>query len=277
MKNSGLVLEGGGLRGYYTAGVLDVFLEEGIEFPYIIGVSAGVGMGCSYVSRQKGRNLEILTKYRSDPRYLSFRSYLKTGNMFGLDFIYGTIPDELVPFDHETFNRSSGRFVTVCTDCESGNPVYYDKEGEDILTVMKASAAIPFISRMVPYKGRKLLDGAITDAIPLAKAISEGYKKNVVILTNPAGFRKHEETQPPIKLMYGKYPGLADALRSRVAAYNTCMDLVESEEKAGNALVLRPSMDLGVTRMEKSVEKLKALYELGCRDGKAALELVSSF
>jgi predicted patatin/cPLA2 family phospholipase len=271
MTNLGLVLEGGGMRGYYTAGVLDAFLEKGIEFPYIIGVSAGVGMGCSYVSKQKGRNLEILTKYRNDPRYISFRSYLKTGNFFGLDFIYGDIPHRLIPFDFKTFNQYKGRFISVCTDCENGEALYYDKD-EDILTVMKASSAIPFISKMVLYKNKKLLDGAIVDAIPLGKAISDGCKKNVIILTNPIGFRKKEETQPPISLIYRKYPKLIEALKRRVASYNKAMDFVENEEKTGNAFVIRPSVNLGVTRMEKDVEKLKALYQLGIDDGKTAVE-----
>lgn len=276
MLNKGLVLEGGGLRGYYSAGVLDTFLEEGIGFPYIIGVSAGVGIACSYVSGQKGRNYEVFTKYRNDPRYLSFSSYIKTGNYFGLDFIYGDIPHKLIPFDFETFRRYQGRFITVCTDCEEGAPVYYGKD-EDIMTVMKASAAIPYISRMVLYKGKKLLDGAIVDAIPLAKSIADGNAENVVILTNPAGFRKHDEMHPPARLIYRKYPKLAEALLRRVESYNHALDLVEGEEKSGAALVIRPSENLGVTRMEKSVEKLKSLYRLGIRDGEEALKKIRNW
>ncbi len=276
MMNCGLVLEGGGLRGNYTAGVLDAFLDAGIEFPYIIGVSAGVGMGSSYVSKQKGRNLKILVQYRPDPRYLSFCSYIKTGNYFGLDFIYGDIPHTLIPFDFDTFNKFNGRFISVCTDCETGEAVYYDKD-EDILTVMKASSAIPFISKMILYKNKKLLDGAIVDALPLAKAIADGYKKNVVILTNPTGFRKKEETQPPIKFLYRKYPKLMEALKNRVASYNNAINFVESEERAGNAFVIRPSINLGVTRMEKSMEKLKAIYQLGIDDGKAAADKIRLF
>lgn len=273
MMNCGLVLEGGGLRGYYTAGVLDSFLDAEIEFPYIIGVSAGVGVGCSYVSKQKGRNWKILTQYRPDPRYLSFLSYVKTGNYFGLDFIYEDIPRRLIPFDFETFNKSESRFISVCTDCETGKAMYYDKD-EDILTVMKASSAIPFISKMILYKDKKLLDGAIVDAVPLAKALSDGYKKNVVILTKPAGFRKKEEIQPPVTFFYRKYPKLIEALKNRVALYNNAMDFVESEERAGNVFIIRPSKNLGVTRMEKSMDTLKASYRLGIDDGKAAAEKI---
>jgi predicted patatin/cPLA2 family phospholipase len=195
--NGGLILEGGGLRGNYTAGVLDAFMEAEVEFPYIIGVSAGAGMGCSYISRQYGRNFEILKKYSRDPRYLSLRSFFRTGNLFGLDFIYNEIFHRLVPFDLEAFHRSPSRFVTVCTDCERGEAVYYEKQ-EDIFTVLKASSAMPYIAKIVEYQGRKLLDGAIVDAIPLKRALEEGYTHNVVVLTKPAGYRKKEGLHPPV-------------------------------------------------------------------------------
>ncbi|MDR2028678.1 MAG: patatin family protein [Treponema sp.] len=271
----GLILEGGGLRGNYTAGVLDAFLEEGVEFPYIIGVSAGAGMGCSYVSKQRGRNLEILKKYRRDPRYLSFRSFIRTGNLFGLDFIYHDIPHRLVPFDFEAFNRSSSRFVTVCTGCESGEAVYFEN-GEDLLTVLKASSALPYISKMVSYGAGKFLDGAIVDAIPLQKAIEAGYQKNVVIMTQPAGYRKKEEPHPPARLFYGNYPRLIRALDRRVAVYNRAAEFAEAEARAGRALIIRPSRDLGVTRTEKNVEKLIRLYELGLADGREALAKIEA-
>jgi predicted patatin/cPLA2 family phospholipase len=266
----GLILEGGGLRGNYTAGVLDAFLEGGVEFPYIIGVSAGAGMGCSYVSKQRGRNLEILKKYRRDPRYLSLRSFIRTGNLFGLDFIYHDIPRRLVPFDFETFNKAACRFVTVCTDCESGEAVYFENE-EELLTVLKASSALPYISKMVAYRGGKFLDGAIVDAIPLPKAIEAGYKNNVVIMTQPAGYRKKEEPHPPPRLFYRNYPNLIRALGRRVAIYNRAAEFAEEEARAGRALIIRPSLDLGVTRTEKSVEKLVRLYELGLADSREAL------
>jgi predicted patatin/cPLA2 family phospholipase len=269
--NRGLVLEGGGMRGNYTAGVLDAFMEGGAEFPYVIAVSAGAGMGTSYVAGQRGRNLEVLQKYRRDPRYLSLRSFFRTGNLFGLDFIYDEIPTRLVPLDIEAFSHSPVRFVTVCTDCESGKPVYYEKE-EAILTVLKASSALPYIARIVEYGGRKLLDGAIVDAIPLKKAQEEGYAYNVVILTQPAGFRKKEEPHPPPALFYHHYPRLIEVLRQRISAYNATISYVEEEEKTGKTLVIRPSLDLGVGRTEKSMEKLIQLYELGVSDGKAALK-----
>jgi predicted patatin/cPLA2 family phospholipase len=274
--NRALVLEGGGLRGIYTAGVLESFLEEAVEFPFLIGVSAGAGYGCSYISKQRGRNLEILVKYRSDPRYLSWRSYIKTGSLFGLDFIYDDIPRDLIPFDLETFNASPSRFVTVCTDCQSGKAVYYEKTQGDILTLMKASSALPYVSRMVEYGGRKFLDGAITDAIPLKKAIACGFPAAVTILTQPAGYRKKEEPHPPAGLFYAKYPLLVRALKERVGQYNNSLDFAEAEERAGRNLIIRPSRDLGVTRTEKDVEKLVRLYELGMEDGRQALGVLQA-
>jgi predicted patatin/cPLA2 family phospholipase len=265
-----LILEGGGLRGNYTAGILDTFLKQGLEFPYVIGVSAGAGMGCSFVSKQKERNLYILKTYRNDPRYLSVRSFIKTGNYFGLDFIYNDLPNGLVPFDRETFFASPTRFVTVCTDCETGEPVYFEK-GPDILTTMKASSAMPFLSRMVEYRGRKFLDGGISDSIPLAKAISEGFTKNVVVLTHPEGYRRKKEIQPPARLIYRKYPRLIKALKDFVENYNRGLIFAEEEAAAGRTLLIRPSVDLNVSRTDKDVSKLIRLYELGLKDGEAAV------
>ncbi|MDR3192415.1 MAG: patatin family protein, partial [Treponema sp.] len=262
----GLVLEGGGLRGNYTAGVLDAFLEKGLEFPWVIGVSAGAGMGCSFVSKQKERNLYILKTFRKDPRYLSVRSFIKTGNYFGLDFIYNDIPARHVPFDIETFLASPSRFITVCTDCETGEAAYFEK-GPDILTIMKASSAMPFVSRMVEYQERKFLDGGISDSIPLAKALAEGFAKNVVVLTHPAGYRRKKEIQPSAWLFYRKYPRLIKALERFVENYNRSLAFAEAEAAAGRTLLVRPSVDLKVSRTEKDVDKLIKLYELGRKDG----------
>jgi predicted patatin/cPLA2 family phospholipase len=264
-----LILEGGGLRGNYTAGVLDAFLEKGLEFPCVICVSAGAGMGCSFVSKQKERNLYILKTFRKDPRYLSVRSFIKTGNYFGLDFIYNDIPERYVPFDTGAFLASPSRFITVCTGCETGEAVYFEK-GPDILTVMKASSAMPFVSRMVEYRGQKFLDGGISDSIPLAKALSEGFAKNVVVLTHPAGYRRKKEIQPPARLVYRAYPRLIKALGSFVENYNRSLAFAEEEAAAGRAVLIRPSVDLKVSRTEKDVDKLVKLYELGRKDGEAA-------
>jgi predicted patatin/cPLA2 family phospholipase len=269
-----LILEGGGLRGNYTAGVLDAFLDRDLEFPCLIGVSAGAGMSCSFVSKQRGRNLYILKNFRNDPRYLSIRSFLKTGDYFGLNFIYHEMPDKYTPFDLETFLASPARFISVCSDCETGEPVYLEKSPE-ILDMMRASSAMPFVSRVVEFGGRKLLDGGITDAIPLKKAISEGYRQNVVILTNPAGYHRKEMVHPPSWLFYRKYPRFMEALKHYVEKYNQSLALAEEEAAAGRALLIRPSMDLHVSRTDKDVAKLVSLYELGLKDGEeAALKLM---
>jgi predicted patatin/cPLA2 family phospholipase len=279
--NAALVLEGGGLRGNYSAGVMDALLDGGIDFPYIIGVSAGVSYGCSYASKQRGRNLEILTKYRKDRRYTSFRNLITTGNFFGMDFIYYEIPQRLVPFDYDCFIQNPCRFISVCTDCETGEVVYIDKSSQfsmrEYMTILKASSSLPYISKIVEFQGRKLLDGAIVDAVPIKKAQTDGHDRKVVILTQPAGFRKREEPHPPPVLFYRKYPQLIAALGRRVAAYNATMDCIEEEEKQGRCIVLRPSVDLGVGRTEKSVEKLVRLYELGISDGKNALNAIKSY
>ncbi|MDR0585750.1 MAG: patatin family protein, partial [Treponema sp.] len=182
MLDLGLVLEGGGLRGNYTAGVLDAFLDERILFPYVIGVSAGAGMGCSYVSGQRGRNLEILRRFHGDPRYLSLRSLITTGSIFGMDFVFHQIPNTLVPFDWKSFVDSPVRFTAVCTDCETGRAEYFEKRPglapEEFYTILEASSSMPYAAPIVSYNGKKYLDGAIADAIPLEKAVSEGFTRN---------------------------------------------------------------------------------------------------
>lgn len=275
MLERGLVLEGGGLRGQYTAGVLDAFLDATLRFPYLIGVSAGSSIGCSFVSEQRGRNLEIVERFRNDHRYLSWRNYLRTGCLFGMDFIYGEIPHRLVPFDFQTFEKSPTRFVTVCTDCVKGEAVYYDKNADN-LTVLRASASMPYLSRPVAYAGRWLLDGAIADALPLKKAIAEGYARNVVVLTRPAGYRKTEEAALAPALFYRPWPRLVEALKTRVRRYNEQLEFIEAEETAGRAFVVRPSQDLGISRTEKDVGKLRELYELGLSDGEAAAKRLAA-
>jgi predicted patatin/cPLA2 family phospholipase len=271
METMGLVLEGGALRGQYTAGVLDAFLEAQVEFPYIIGVSAGASIACSYVSRQYGRNKTIVDSYRNDRRYLSLTNLVTTGSLFGMDFIYDTIPNRLVPFDFATFDASPTRFVTVCTDCQTGKAVYFEKEKEDHLTVLRASASMPFLSPMVTYRGRQLLDGALADSLPWGRAVAEGFQQNVVVLTRPAGYRKKAPRPWAARLAYGRYPNLVEAINSRWRQYNDSLEAIETAEARGDALVIRPSADLKIGRTEKSVGRLDALYELGRTDGKTAL------
>lgn len=271
MELMGLVLEGGALRGQYTAGVLDTFLEAGIEFPYIIGVSAGASIACSYVSKQFGRNRQIVDQFRHDRRYLSLTNFLETGSLFGMDFIYDEVPNHLLPFDFETFDAAPSRFVTVCTDCESGRPVYYDKEGYDVLTVLRASASMPFLSPMVDYQGRLLLDGALSDSLPWHRAVSEGFAKNVVVLTRPKGYRKTKPPQWLARWVYRHYPRLVEAINHRWEQYNASLEAIETAENDGRALVIRPSRELSIGRTERSLAKLTQLYDLGREDARMVL------
>ena len=263
MLNYGLVLEGGGLRGLYSSGVIDVFLEKGIEFPLVIGVSAGVGYGISLVTKQHGRNLRVLRKFRPDPRYSSFWSYIKTGNYFGLDFIYDEVTKH-DPLDMKTLLESPTRFISVCSNMETGEAEYLDK-GEDILQILKASSAVPFLCKIIEHKGKKFLDGGITDAIPLKKSMELGFSKNVVILTKPAGFRRKKGFYPSW-FFYRKYPKFIEAINSYVDRYNESMDFVESEAEKGNVILICPSKDLKVKRTESDVAKIERLYELGRAD-----------
>ncbi|MDR2582584.1 MAG: patatin family protein [Fibromonadaceae bacterium] len=268
MLDYGLVLEGGGLRGLYTSGVVDAFLEKGIEFQLVIGVSAGAGYGCSLVSRQHGRNLRILREFRKDPRYLSLGSFIKTGNYFGIDFIYDEIP-KTIPFDTEVFLTSPTRFITVCSNVETGKPEYFEKD-EHIIQVLKASSSIPFMCKIVKHKDKKLMDGGIVDAIPLKKSMELGCSKNVVVLTHPEGFRRKNKFHPS-RLFYFKYPKFAKAINSYIARYNKNLEFVEEEARKGKVILIRPSKDLNVKRTESDLAKLERLYELGKSDAIAAL------
>nr|AGS53015.1 patatin-like phospholipase [uncultured bacterium contig00031] len=280
LQECGLVLEGGGLRGNYTAGVLDAFLDAGIYFPYVIGVSAGACMGISYISRQRGRNFQILQQFHGDPRYFSIRNLLTTRSIFGKDFLFNQLPNKYIPFDWKTFIASPARFTAVCTCCETGEPEYFEKqpgmEMADYFTAVEASASMPYTSNIVGYKGKKYLDGAITDAIPLKKAEAEGYKRNVVVLTNPAGFRKKDKPHPPNKLLYFRKKNLISALETRVARYNQSLEYVEAEGSAGHAIIIRPSKNHNVGLVEKDKEKLIRLYELGISDTKEMLTQIAN-
>jgi predicted patatin/cPLA2 family phospholipase len=271
MEGVGLILEGGGLRGQYTAGVLDAFLEASVGFPYLIGVSAGASIACSFVSRQHGRNRLIVERYRNDPRYFSWAGLLTRGSAFGMDFIFDEIPHRLVPFDFEAFHSSPTRFVTVCTDCETGEACYFDKEGEDHLTLLRASASLPFMSPMVRYRGHLLLDGAIADALPLGRALGDGFLKNVVVLTRAPGYRKKPSSRLPAVIIYGRKPRLALAINARWRRYNESLEAIEAAADAGEILLIRPRGDPGISRTEGSVRKLNELYELGRSDGAAAV------
>lgn len=264
----GLVLEGGGLRGLYTAGVLDMFLDEKIHFPYVIGVSMGACNATSYISKQRGRNKRVTLDYINDKRYISYSNLFKQGSMFGMDFIFNDIPNKLVNFDYETFNNSKQKFVTIATDCETGKSVYFEKnECEDINRVLRASSSLPFISNIVDIKGRKFLDGGISDSIPVKKALEDGYEKLVIVLTRNKEYIKEPfKFKILLKLLYKKYPNIVKKILERHANYNNTLKYIEKLEKEGKAFIIRPKNSLNVSRTERNRNKLEKIYNIGYQE-----------
>lgn len=269
----GLVLEGGGMRGIYTAGVLDVLLEHNITFDGVIGVSAGAIHGGTFVSRQKGRNLRYYKKYCMDKRFISISNWIKTGDIVGEQFCYHDIPDKLDLFDYDTFKNSSTKFYCGCSNVRTGKAEYLpiDDMHEDI-EVMRASASLPYFSKLVDIKGEKYLDGGCTDSVPVEAFQKMGYKHNVVVLTRDHSYVKKEELSFLPKLMYRKYPEFAKALLNRHNNYNETVKRICEMEKDGEIFVIRPEMPLEIGRLEKDPEKLQTVYDIGVSDAEKAIE-----
>jgi predicted patatin/cPLA2 family phospholipase len=273
--NSGLVLEGGGMRGVYTAGVLEYFLEKQLFFPYIIGVSAGACNGASYVSRQTGRNRQVTIDYVKHRDYISYRNLFLKKELFGMDFIFNKIPTELVPFDFETFNSAAEKFLVGTTDCITGESVYFEKNDitQDILKIIRASSTLPFMAPAIEHQGKILMDGGIADPIPIKKAQVDGVQKNVVILTKPKGYRKNKSSFTWLPhYVYKEFKGLNKALETRYKLYNDTLDYIEELESKNKVYVIRPSRNLKVGRVERNPEKLTQLYEVGYEDAKQDYE-----
>ena len=266
-EKTGLVLEGGGMRGTYTAGVLDVFLEKGIAFDGVIGVSAGVVHGCSYLSGQKGRSIRYYKRYCRDWRFMSFLNFLLTGNMVGEKFCYHDLPDRLEPYDYEAFKRSKTAFYATCSNVETGRPEYLQMtDMKAHVDIMRASASLPCISRIVRIHGMKLLDGACTDSVPVRAFRRMGYEKNVVVLTRQEGYVKKPEKNPMVRMRYFRYPRFVKAVEQRHLNYNKTVRYIHRLEKAGEVFVLRPSRELTIGRMEHDPKKLQWTYDLGRQD-----------
>lgn len=263
---TGLVLEGGAMRGMFTCGVLDVMMENKIVFDGIIGVSAGAVFGCNYKSGQIGRALRYNKKYCRDKRYCSFRSLITTGDLYGAEFCYQILPEKLDVFDSEKFNNNPMEFYAVCTDVISGKAVYkkLDKVDSSCLEWMRASASMPLASRIVEVDGYKLLDGGIADSIPVRYFESIGYDKNVVILTQPEDYvKKKNEMLPVIRVAMRKYPNLVKALANRHVLYNETVEYIREKEKSGNLLVIRPEEPLAVGHVEHNPDVLQRVYDSG--------------
>ena len=277
---TGLVLEGGAMRGMFTAGALDVLMEHNIHFDGIVGVSAGAVFGCNYKSRQPGRAIRYNVRFCRDPRYCSLRSLLKTGDLYGADFCYHQLPESLDVFDLETYRSTPTEFHVVCTDVETGRAVYHQcpkGDGTD-LTWMRASASMPLVSRIVEVDGMRLLDGGIADSIPLRYFEQIGYRRNLVILTQPASYVKRKNKLLPIaRVCLRQYPGLLEAMATRHETYNATTAYVETRVAAGAALVLRPAAPLPIGRVEHRADRLQATYQLGRTAALEQLDAIQAF
>lgn len=267
MKKVGLVLEGGAMRGLYTAGILDSLLDTKIKIDGIIGVSAGALFGVNYCSKQKGRALRYNIKYANDPRYMGFKSLITTGNLVNTEFAYKELPLKLDIFDEETYSKSKTDFYAVITNIKTGKPEYKKIINCSIqIDELRASGSMPFVSKPVKIDKDYYLDGALGDSIPVLKMKEMGYEKIIVVLTRPHDYRKKKSNQLLPKLMYKKYPNLINAINTRYIKYNETLALIIDMENKKEIFVLRPSKDLKIKRVEKNPEKLKAIYELGIKD-----------
>ena len=279
MKKVGLVLEGGGMRGLYTCGVLEYFLEKDLRIPYIIGVSAGACNGLSYASWQKGRNERVILDFVQDKHYMGIRSLVHTGNFFGMDFIFDTIPNQHVPFDHKTFQESPHRFVTVATNIETGESVYFEKNKVDkTFQVLRASSALPLLSKIVQIGDGYYMDGGISDSIPIERAIADGCEKAIVILTRNKGYiKKPTKGVGLLKMKYKNYPKLIEAMKNRHKNYNNAMEKIYALEKDGKVFIIQPSVPLVSGRTERNKEKLKNLFDQGYEDIKSQWSELQEF
>ncbi len=280
MMKTGLVLEGGAMRGMFTAGVLDVMMENGIELDGSIGVSVGAAFGCNYKSKQIGRVIRYNTKFCKDKRYCGIGTLLKTGNIYSTEFCYGEVPLCHDVFDFDTYERNPMAFYVVCTNIETGQAVYHKYEGwaDNGFDWIRASASMPMVSQIVEIGAYKLLDGGVTDAIPVRYFEKIGYDKNIVILTRPKNYQKKKNSfMPLIKQKYKKYPKLIEALENRHLVYNETLSYIAEREKEGALFVIRPEVELPVSRVEKNPQKLRMAYEMGRKTAKEKLSGMISF
>ncbi|CAK7010669.1 patatin family protein [uncultured Phascolarctobacterium sp.] len=266
-----LVLEGGGMRGMFSAGVFEAFMQKNLVFPHIVGVSAGACNIVSYMSGQPFRTRRIIQNYVGDKRYCSLNNWLKTRSLFGFDFILNDLPRNLLPFDYEAFGKYPGDLYVGTTDVVTGQPVWYtQKDMDKDFLPLRASASLPFFAPVVTIGTHKLLDGAIAEPIPISKAIADGYHKFVIVLTRNAGYRKKRPVpQYLLRLVYKHYPKLLELMAKRPDLYNDQLAFVEQLEKAGAAVIIRPTEPLTIGRLDQKPEQLLKLHDHGVECGLA--------
>lgn len=274
MARVSLVLEGGGMRGLYTSGVLDYFLDRGLIFRDIIGVSAGACNSVSYISGQRGRNLDINAGYCADKRYVSLFGLFTRGSIFNMDFLFDDIPNKLLPFDYDSFKNSESRLTAVSTDCETGKAVYTPiKDMHTDGVYVRASSSIPLVSPIVEVNGRHLVDGGPSDSIPIHYSVESGFDKHIVILTQHNGYVKNRNRFYPVcRLALKKYPNLVNTIRDRHLNYNASVRLAEQLEKDNKAVIIRPEKPVEVSRFERNPENLRKLYKKGYEDAAEKFE-----
>lgn len=269
----GLVLEGGAMRGLFTAGVLDIFLDNNVEVTDVVGVSAGTLFGVNYVSKQRGRALRYNLKYINDKRYMNVKSWVRTGNLINKDFTYYKLPFQLDVFDNKTFKESPINFFATVTNIETGEAEFVKiKDAYKQMETLRATSALPFISEIIEVGDKKYLDGGISNSIPIDFFEKQDFDKVIVILTRPITYRKEKTTGIQYKMFYKKYPKLVEKLENRYKEYNDTVDKIVELEKEGKLFVIRPSENITIKRLEKDVEKLQKVYDLGLKDGNNIIE-----
>lgn len=268
-SNTGLVLEGGGMRGVFTSGVLDAFMKHEVYFPYVVAVSAGACNGLSYMSHQPRRarwsNIDMLQKYD----YISLKSLIVNGSIFDPELIYERFPNEFFPFDYDAYEKNPATFEVVTTNCRTGRAMYLTERHDHrrLTQLIRATSSLPFVAHITQVDGIPMLDGGIVDSIPILRSIDTGHQENVVVMTRNRGYRSSEPDIKIPKFLYGEYPRLRVALSRRTAAYNEQLDLVERMENWGEIVVIRPQKPLEVGRITEDVAKLERLYEEGFQQG----------
>ena len=262
-----LVLEGGAMRGLYTAGVIDSLLENNIKVDAIIGVSQGALLGINYASKQKGRGIRYNRKYIKNKNYIGFYSLLKTGNIVNKEFCFNTLPNKLDIFDYEEYYKSNLDYYVTVTNVETGEPEYHKvKKLEEEVEYLRASSSMPLVSKIVKINDKKYLDGGVADSIPVKKAIELGYEKIIVVLTRPIEYSKKKVAIKPYELRYKEYPKFIDAMKIRHIKYNETVENIKELESKNEIFVIRPTKDLKIKRLEKNIKKINSIYELGVND-----------
>lgn len=277
---TGLVLEGGAMRGLFTAGIIDVMMENDIWPDGLVGVSAGAAFGCNYKSRQPGRAIRYNMRFARDRRYCSWQSWLKTGDLFNAEFAYHTVPTQYDKFDDEAFEQNPMAFYAVCTDVETGAAVYKQLTESTPLTYdwIRASASMPLASRVVELEGQKVLDGGVSDSIPLEFFERIGYDRNVVILTQPSGYQKqHNRLMPLMRMALRRYPEMIRALDGRHLMYNRQLDYVAQAEREGRCLVIRPDAPIAIGHVSHDPDEMRRVYDSGRRKGEEQLQRILTF